>query len=613
VLTGAFRSSHSPTIMPGSGRELACCTVDVEGALAGEDLEEKIDELVVEAVPEGAKVVLQVGRGNGWLARMLEEKRPGRIVYGVERPGRFDAPGDAAPSHSRSVSGLQELFELDFEREQLPLGARSVDCIVYRDSLGSLRDPLRTVEMQRALLSESGTVVCSVPNVQHHGTVTQLLRGTLQYGSSTRHEEATELEEANLSASVTRRARMRSDESSLLGSDQVRLYTVSTALQLLLDAGYAATKRDALETTVPGELLGAGAPLFEVLGVGPKDLERNLSVREMILTGERLSEIPQVSVPPITFVACVNDEAQLSANLMRSPCLREPTPHELLTFRGCSSAAEGLNAGIEKASGDLVVLVHQDVYLPMGWPQRLWHQWQLARGQGGEIGAAGVFGVKSRRVPFDAIGHVLHSDRMLYSGELPADVDGLDELLMVLPRSTPLRFDPSLGWHLYGTDLALEAHSRGLRVVVLDAPCHHNTLTARVPVLYRDSERVLARKWRTMLPIHTNLSSIGSWLVEEGEQTIRPAGEAGEDRPAERGGEPGMKGSGQAAGEQPGARVLVELVREMQSERATLCSDLERARLEVASMKASPFWRAREAVVGIRRWLNRPRSRPWSD
>jgi hypothetical protein len=561
--------------MPGSGRAVASSTVEIAGAPAEDHLEDKIDELVIEAVPEQAKVILQVGRGNGWLGRRLAEKGHGRVFYGVERPGHEGASEGRASAGSPAGSGLDELFELDFEREQLPLGAGSVDCIVYRDSLGRLRDPLPTLEMHRSLLSGSGAVVCSVPNVQHHSTVTQLLRGTFQYGESVPYAQVAE-------------------EASLLGADQVRLYTFSTALQLLLDAGYAPTKKSAVQTPVPAEVLSAGAPLFETLGVGPKDLEQNLSVREMILFGTPLADVPPVEVPTITFVACVNDEAQLSANLMRSPCLCEPTPHELLTFRGCSSAAEGLNAGIEKASGELVVLVHQDVYLPRGWPERFWHQWQLARRLGGEIGVAGVFGVKSRQVPFDAIGHVVHSDRLLDEGALPADVDGLDELLMALPRTTPLRFDPSLGWHLYGTDLALQAHTRGLRVVVLDSPCHHNTLTARVPVLYRDSERVLARKWETMLPIHTNLSSIGSWLSEGEDAQYGSAGTSTE-------------GAGAEAPDPQGSRALADLVHTMQSERATLCSDLERARLEVASMKASPFWRAREVAVGIRERLRRRR------
>src|ERR1700676_4349110 len=107
-------------------------------------------------------------------------------------------------------------------------------------------------------------------------------------------------------------------------------------------------------------------------------------------------------------------------------------------------------------------------------------KWRQAEQQGGPVGIAGVFGVLDRRVPFDAIGRVAHRDRLLSHQSLPSYVDGLDELLLVVPRDTPLRVDGDLGWHLYGTDLDLQAQEKGLRVVVVVAPCHHNSLTGRV-------------------------------------------------------------------------------------------------------------------------------------
>jgi len=199
-----------------------------------------------------------------------------------------------------------------------------------------------------------------------------------------------------------------------------------------------------------------------------------------------------------------------------------------------------------------------------------------------------VFGVLDRKVPFDAIGRVVHRDRLLSHRSLPADVDGLDELLMVVRRDTPLRVDPDLGWHLYGTDLALQAQRHHLRVVVVDAPCHHNSLTGRVPSKYRDSERVLARKWRDQLPIHTNLSSMDRWLIEEGaDDGGRPAGAGGATDVDEAG--------------PPGA--VADLVSRLRREQVALGTELEQARLQVASMKASPFWRAREAYVAVRRRL----------
>ncbi len=195
-----------------------------------------------------------------------------------------------------------------------------------------------------------------------------------------------------------------------------------------------------------------------------------------------------------------------------------------------------------------------------------------------------------RKVPFDAIGHVVHRDRLLAHRSLPSDVDGLDELLMVVPRDTPLRVDAALGWHLYGTDLALQAQQRTLRVVVLDALCHHNSLTGRVPWKYRESERVLAEKWADLLPIHTNLSSIGAWLTD----ADAPVGPAVPDGPVD-----------EDAGVTPAA--VAELVTRLRHEQGALNYELEQARLQVASMQQSPFWRARQAYVAVRDRLARGR------
>ena len=95
----------------------------------------------------------------------------------------------------------------------------------------------------------------------------------------------------------------------------------------------------------------------------------------------------------------------------------------------------------------------------------------------------------------------------------------------MVPRSTSLRVDGTLGWHLYGTDLSLQAQEHGLRVVVVDAPVPPQLPHRPSPSKYRDSERVLAgRKWETLLPIHTNLSSIGSWLIDGPDAAGEPAG-----------------------------------------------------------------------------------------
>jgi hypothetical protein len=87
--------------------------------------------------------------------------------------------------------------------------------------------------------------------------------------------------------------------------------------------------------------------------------------------------------------------------------------------------------------------------------------------------------------------------------DLPAPVSTLDELLLVLPRNTPLRFDPALGFHLYGADICLQAAERGLAVVVVGAPCHHNSRSIGLPQPFFRSASSFARKWAHLLPIAT--------------------------------------------------------------------------------------------------------------
>lgn len=511
---------------------------------------------LIQSVPDQARTILQVGVGPGWLATDLKKSNPGRVVYGLALPGGPKVP---------SSTDLDEVFELDIAREMPSLEPGSIDTIVYADTLSRFTDPLALLELHRPLLSGSGTIVCSVPNLQHHSIVTQLLRGVFRYG-----------------------------DDGPVDRGHVHLFTFAGIVQLLLDAGYAphvvdTTDPEATEGATTADILSAGAPLFEFLGVGVRDLDRHLRTEPMIVVGERQADVDPTEEVPLTFVVCVNDDAQLEANLLSSPCLAPGNPHELLVFRHCASAAEGLNAGIEQARNDLVVLVHQDVYLPKGWPARMVSQWHQAKRSPGDVGIGGLFGIGDRHVPFDSVGKLVHRERLLSSGSLPADVDGLDEVLMVVPRNTTVRFDATLGWDLYGTDAALQAHQQGLRVVVLDAPCHHNTLTNRVPTHYRDSERALARKWQHLLPLHTNLSSIGSWLLEDSgpdaDQGEGPDSGPGEENPA----------------------VMAKIVTSLQAERAALSAELERARLEVASMQASPFWRARQMVVAWRDRLKHTR------
>ena len=64
-------------------------------------------------------------------------------------------------------------------------------------------------------------------------------------------------------------------------------------------------------------------------------------------------------------ISAVNNEEVLKSCSLSSPDIRSAS--EVLLQRGFSTAAAAYNAAIDQARTDLLVFVHQDVYLPSGW------------------------------------------------------------------------------------------------------------------------------------------------------------------------------------------------------------------------------------------------------
>jgi hypothetical protein len=95
----------------------------------------------------------------------------------------------------------------------------------------------------------------------------------------------------------------------------------------------------------------------------------------------------------LSFIACVTSDELLRSNLLASPCLGLGSGHEVILIKNCSSAADGLNFGIGRASADWLIGAHQDVFSPEGWDRRLDDQLREAQRQFGPVGVAGVYGV----------------------------------------------------------------------------------------------------------------------------------------------------------------------------------------------------------------------------
>lgn len=119
---------------------------------------------VLRLVPLGARVVLDVGCSVGTVGRDIKKSAPGTTVIGIEY-----SPQMAAEARQ----WLDRVLVLDLNRVEgeLAIDRESVDCIILADVLEHLIDPWSLLRRLRGLLSPSGTVVASIPNIRHLSTL----------------------------------------------------------------------------------------------------------------------------------------------------------------------------------------------------------------------------------------------------------------------------------------------------------------------------------------------------------------------------------------------------------------------------------------------------------
>jgi SAM-dependent methyltransferase len=493
------------------------------------------NERLFAAVPSQAKRILEIGCARGRLGHELKLQDPKRYVAGVEQD-----PNAAQSANER----LDDVFVLDVQIDVPPIEPGSMDCLLLGDVLEHLVDPEDVLRRYRDLLGPDGLVLISVPNIQHFSVIKNLLRGDFMY-----------------------------QPSGLLDSTHLRFFTYMSFAKLMLDAGFLPKIEDRIRSGEAQHFVEPAAPLLTHCHVHPDAALEPLDTYQYVVSGSKLPDAPTgFATEPITFVACVNDDDQLESNLLRSPCLDPSTPHEIILMRRQTSAADGFNTALEKARHDLVVFVQQDIYLPRGWDSRFLWQFREAERQFASIGVAGVFGYTFGVDGKTDLGRVLDR-QMLYDmpAPLPAQADGLDEIILAVRRGTPLRFDPGLGFHLYGADICLSSRRRGLPVAVLDAPCLHNSLFAYLsPEFHRARERLLA-KWLDIRPLYSSMGQL---------DTMEP---------------------------QPVPVTWVDDLREravqLESELATVRDQLDDRLQHITNMEASLFWRLRTVV---HRMLRRP-------
>lgn len=212
------------------------------------------------------------------------------------------------------------------------------------------------------------------------------------------------------------------------------------------------------------------------------------------------------ALPGITFgVASYGDGALLRENFLSSPCFEGTHPHQILVRANFPSAAKAYNEIIDQAANDLIVFAHYDVLLPASWLRELRQAIEYLDRADPAWGVLGCYGVNQSGRVFG----FLYQRGMGLVGtplEHPEPVQTLDEFILVIRKSSGLRFDERLPhFHLYGADICLRAASRKLTSYTIPAFCVHNTNHYLVlPPEFYECCRFIRRVWRDRLPVQTS-------------------------------------------------------------------------------------------------------------
>jgi hypothetical protein len=207
----------------------------------------------------------------------------------------------------------------------------------------------------------------------------------------------------------------------------------------------------------------------------------------------------------ITFVVPVSDDNIASNNILASPLFNLLSEKEILIQKGFKSAASAYNDAIDKAKSEIIIFLHQDVVLPERWLDDLTASFKCLERSDPSWGVLGCHGETKEGCGRGYLYCTGNGRYILKPFDKPEKIQTLDEIVLIIRKSSDLRFDEALPhFHLYGTDICMTAYAKGMNCYAIPAFCLHNSNeTAIFPEEFFVSCDYIREKWNKNLPIYT--------------------------------------------------------------------------------------------------------------
>ena len=232
----------------------------------------------------------------------------------------------------------------------------------------------------------------------------------------------------------------------------------------------------AAEVTVPADAVQARCAPAQPAPQGHAQEESQLKDDLHLFTQD-----PQrgIRTPDLCITTCINNPTQYASHVLGS-LLNNYTGKELqlvpiMNLTNAYNAASALNAGIRRSHAKVVVLCHQDVIFYKAWVEILFVRMaELGKKPWALLGTAGI---RADGVTSGVVQRLDGSFDWNTRYKMPLfTVQTLDEHCMVYNKDSQVFFDEKTfdGFHFYGPDICLQAHSQGLEVLGMYNPLVHN-------------------------------------------------------------------------------------------------------------------------------------------
>jgi hypothetical protein len=219
-----------------------------------------------------------------------------------------------------------------------------------------------------------------------------------------------------------------------------------------------------------------------------------------------------------TIVVPTTNEPQLQANVISSPGIAE-VQARVIAVRGAPTPASALEQAREYIDTPWILFIHQDVYLPSGFGERINTVLEGIPQEDVRKTLIGFSGLGVDRKTMETLPAGLVIDRVnLFEHSTSDTTLSIDELAVILHRDSLLTIDPSLGWHLWATDLCLRS-VKDLKVFprIINVPLYHNSASGwMLPFEFYMSAKTLLSKHPDFETISTLCGAINSEFVWRG-------------------------------------------------------------------------------------------------